>query len=149
MSPFFVSRQSTFPECPDAARPGGFVVDLTALGNFLFWRCAMIEQVDGKLFVADLEGEIIDALGPFRALLSMAHDLGEDMFDFHDIMEIVVENIEGRIAKLFELVETSLGIIRLQGVVCGEFHDFEGTRYGCLTKPKLFKAFVVAAGKGV
>lgn len=108
----------------------------------------MVEQ-NNKTFVSGLNEEVFDAIAPFRALISIAHDLGEDMYDFHEMMEIVLEKVEGNITKLFGFVENNLGAIQVQGVKCGEFIDYEGERYGCLTSPKLFRAFLIPAGKEV
>jgi hypothetical protein len=107
----------------------------------------MVKEIDEKTFVSDLEEEILDALAPFRALNSIARDLGEDMYDFHEMMEIVLEKIEGNISKLFKLINNNLGAIQVQGVKCGEFFDFEGKRYGKLGSPELFRAFLVPVDK--
>jgi len=109
----------------------------------------MAKEIDEKTFVSDLEEEIIEALGPFRALISIAHDLGEDMYDFHEMMEIVLEKVEGKITKLLEFVENNLGTIKVQRVKRGAFFDFEGKSYGNLSRPELFKAFIIQAGKEV
>jgi hypothetical protein len=109
----------------------------------------MAEGIDEKTYVSDLKEEIFDALAPVRALISIAHDLGEDMYDFHELMEIVLEKTERDIAKLFEFVENSLGTINVQGVKSGEFVDFEGKRYGMANHSELFKAFLIPAEKEV
>lgn len=107
----------------------------------------MTQNYDDKTFIVDLQEEINDALGPIRSLISIAHDLGEDMYDFHEMMEIVLEKVEGNIIKIFELVENNLGTITLQGVKCGEFLEFKGKRYGSCSSPELFKAFLMPAEK--
>jgi hypothetical protein len=107
----------------------------------------MVKEIDEKTFVSDIEEEINEALGPFRALISIAEDLGEDMFDFHEMMEIVLEKVKGNITKFLEFVENNLGVIKVQGVKSGEFLDFEGKRYGSLSSPKLFRAFLIPVEK--
>jgi hypothetical protein len=106
----------------------------------------MAKEVDDKTFYTDLQEEIIyDALGPFRSLISLANDIGEDMYDFHDMMEIVLEKVERNIEALFKLVDKQIGVIQIQGTKCGEFVDFEGKRYGHTNHTERFKAFITPA----
>lgn len=95
---------------------------------------------DEDTCIFDLEDEIIsDALAPFYSLMSVVNDMGEDMYNLHDLMEIVMEKVEKNIVELFKLVESQVGLIQVQKVKNGHYVDFEGQRYSGLQK---FRAFL-------